>query len=37
MEYMSRVGRKIVVRQKGMEVTKNLIMKDVVWHKEFWT
>lgn len=36
MEYVIRVGRKIVVRQKGLEVNRNQTGKGFAWHwKEF--
>lgn len=36
MGYVSKVGRKIVLRPKGIAVTSNPITKGLVWpHKEF--
>ena len=36
MEYVIRVGRKIMVRQKGLKVNRNQIGKGFAWHwKEF--
>lgn len=34
MEYVCRIGRKIVARQKGLEGTRNQTTKSLWWHSK---